>query len=126
MSDDNNKSLKTHLASNFEDLGKLDYFLPKEQVERRQAREARRDRLERAQPAVTDDDLAQLIAGRLRLDTHALRVTQHWLELAFGEDARQRAAAPRYMVLSGERGRGKTVAAAWVIANEVSRYITAA
>ncbi len=120
------KPLVDALQAVFEDLEKLNYFLPREEVERRVAREARRERLERGDPAILDDIREDIINDTLELTPHALLVVKGWVGAAFGKDPEARAEAPRFLVLSETAGgRGKTVAAAWAMANEVSLYITA-
>jgi DNA replication protein DnaC len=107
-----------------QDAERVGYFLRPEEVARRRAREAREARLDSAKPAITDQDYRAIVDDRLS-DTHALSAVRRWVQHAFGEDARRREDTPRFLVLFGDRGLGKTVAAAWAAANEVARFISA-
>jgi DNA replication protein DnaC len=107
-----------------DDLERLEYFLPKEEIDRNTARNARRERLERAKPAITEEFFDAIIEGSLD-ETDALRTVKTWLGFAFGPRRPETRTVPRMLVLSGEIGRGKTVAGAYAIANEVGVYITA-
>lgn len=115
------KSIREQVLALGDELAALEWFEPREAVERRVAMNARRERLDRAKPAITDQDELDIIHDRLR-STHALRVVHRWITLAFRGGGAQ---VPRFLVLAGERGLGKTVAAAWAIANEVGMYVTA-
>jgi DNA replication protein DnaC len=78
-----------------------------------------------AKTAITAEDFQAIVRDQLA-DTMALATVQRWIACAFrGARARNGKPVPRFLMLQGERGRGKTVAAAWAIANETGYYITA-
>jgi len=94
----------------------------------RVARAAREERLPIDQEfavatAITAEMRAAIISGRIPEHTHAMRVVHGWREAFYGR--RETTFAP-YLTLYGPKGRGKTSAAAWLIANEVGGlYVSA-
>jgi hypothetical protein len=80
-----------------------------------QAREGRLARLKASGviPAITEEDVRWIVDGALPMDTQALREVRLWHSARMSG----RASALNTLVLVGMRGRGKTVAAAWLIAN---------
>lgn len=66
-----------------------------------------------------DDDVRAVVRGDLAV-TDALHDVREWLELAL----RPRDPGPPMLVLCGPPGIGKTVAAAWAIAEVGGRYVT--
>ncbi len=110
---------------------KLDFFLELARTavavdddagEQRALRERRAACLDATRCAITPEDRLDIIRDALR-PTQALRTTQAWTASV----VRPRPGAPppeAFLVLIGERGRGKTVACAYVAANELCRFIT--
>lgn len=89
----------------------------------RRAEQARRAQsLDAANPAITAEDRRAIIRDTLQ-PTQALRAVQAWSGSVVCPVAGA-APPPSFIVLVGERGRGKTVACAYVAANELSRFIT--
>jgi hypothetical protein len=83
-----------------------------------EAKEARKARLARLKasgviPAITEEDTHWIVEACLPFDTLALREVRLWHTARMSG----RASALNTLVLVGERGRGKTVAAAWLLAN---------
>lgn len=109
------------------DLEKCGSILSKEQIEANVARNSRRERLDRnrIQSAITEDDYRAIIAGTLA-ETPALLVTKRWVHASLEEkphvDPDKR--PPRFLMLIGQRGLGKTVAAAWAIAEAGGFYLS--
>jgi hypothetical protein len=75
-----------------------------------------------AGPAVTPEDRAALIRGTLRRSVHSLGLVMSWHERFHG---RRPGAHVPIVVLLGPTGRGKTVAGAWLIAEEGGKYVSA-
>lgn len=70
-------------------------------------------------------DRAAIVRGTLR-ETHALRMVRAWHALyreAIGPGPRR--AWPAFLTLYGPRGRGKTLAGAWLLATEGGLYVSA-
>lgn len=109
------KRLSTLLAS-------VPVMTPSEEAERaaadaRQAAEDRRQRLEDLALPITSADETLLVAGALRPDVgRSLAAVQSWVSDP---------AAPAWLVLCGSVGRGKTLAAAWLLLEHGGRYVGA-
>ncbi len=88
------------------------------------ARRTREERLDGANPAITDKDRRDIIHDRLK-PFFALRAVRSWTARAFGDDEDAREDLARFLVLWGPMSAGKTVAAVWAIANYGGVYITA-
>ncbi len=110
---------------------KLDFFLALANTgtaadddlgERRAQQERRRQGLDYAKPCITAEDTRAIIRGELK-PTTALRTTQSWIESVV-RPAPGAPPPPAFLVLVGDQGRGKTVACAWVAANELCRFVT--
>jgi DNA replication protein DnaC len=93
--------------------------------EARVARDQRRDRLRstRVRSVLSADALRHVIDDTAT-STPALRLVQHWLASAAQAHATGSAPKVRVLVLLGERGVGKTVAAAWALARQGGAYAT--
>ncbi len=110
---------------------KLDFFLAlaetgvavDDDVEaRRRVQERRRAALNHARPCITELDYADVVRGTLKL-TPALRAAKTWARCVVRPEA-DAAPAAQFLVLIGDGGLGKTVAAAAVIADELARFTT--
>lgn len=80
-------------------------------------RERRRENLRKLEGIITDADIERIVWDRL--DTFAANVVRRFLAASRAPDG------PRFAWLTGEIGRGKTVAACLVIAMERGRYVSA-
>lgn len=114
--------------------GKPDYFLRiaaraavyEPSLEERQAevrqkvQELRRGRLERAKPAIRPQVLEAIVRGEL-YDTPALDWVRRWRHYQKGRQLPSK----NYLAMLGLTGRGKTAAAAWLLAEEGGYYVTA-
>lgn len=96
----------------------------REQAEREQRAMERRLRLKESGIAVTGEDLGRLVADQLE-DTIALRKVRAWHEVASGRRPSRSGRPMRFLALLGPMGTGKTVAAAYVIAERGGMYVTA-
>ncbi len=110
---------------------KLDFFLALAETAvavdddvaaRRRAQERRRAALDHAKPCITAEDHEAVVRGALK-PTMALRTAQAWASRVVRPAAGSPPAA-QFLVLIGDRGLGKTVAAAAVIAEELARFTT--
>lgn len=97
-----------------------------EAAEREAGRQRRRELLSASRITRTgeagplrDDDVRAIVRDELKV-TDALHDVREWLDLAL----RPRDPGPPMLVLSGPPGIGKTVAAAWAIAQVGGRYVT--
>lgn len=107
-------------------LGRLE-VLPEVASTTENDRHERRQNVEQgmARSAITDDDFHRIARDDLA-ETASLKAARYWVRCAFhGQPTRNGKPCPRFLVLHGNRGVGKTVAAAWAIANEVGYYVTA-
>ncbi len=112
----------------------MQYAISAEEAEAlraRDAREARRGRLARSKPAVLPEDIESIIDGDLA-PTPALEWVQRLrrYQLRRREKAKAGGDAPfgrplNMLALCGDTGRGKTLAAAWLLAEEGGYYATA-
>ena len=98
--------------------------LPEDQLAAREARERRRALLADAAPAVTPEDLTALIDDKLT-KTKSLEHVKQWLEIANGRRVSRTGRPVRFLALVGGVGVGKTVAAAYALAQEPGLYVTA-
>lgn len=107
------------------DLEKCGSILSKEQIEANVARNARRVNLElnRIKTAITDEDYRAILAGTLA-DTPALAITKRWVHASLVDKPDPDKRPPRFLMLLGEKGLGKTVAAAWAIAEAGGFYLS--
>jgi hypothetical protein len=96
----------------------------KEQVEREEAEERRASNLTRIKPAITVDDVDAIVHDRFG-DRPALRATRLWYLTAKGKRQSKDGRPMRFLVLLGPPGRGKTVAASAVLAENGGYYISA-
>lgn len=71
--------------------------------------------------AITAEDRQAIITGQGLLRTHALAACQRWFNVRSGSSSRPMS----MMALVGLSGRGKTMAAAWLLARVGGRYVTA-
>lgn len=87
------------------------------------AREQRRERLEAAAPAISGPDFVRIVNGTLDA-TDAVTLVRDWI---VGEvrAPRFRRDPCQFLLLLGEKGRGKTVSCAYAIAEEQGIYVTA-
>lgn len=112
----------------------MQYAISPEEAEayrRRDARDARRGRLARSKPAVLPEDIEAIIEDRLA-PTPALEWVQRLrrYQLRRRERCQAGGATPvgrplNMLALCGDTGRGKTVASAWLLAEEGGYYATA-
>lgn len=97
-----------------------------EKAQRRMERQRREERLADnalfAGPAITPDDKLAILRGTLNRKVHSLNVVMSWRERFRG--IRPGVHVP-IVALLGPRGRGKTVAGAWLIAEEGGHYVSA-
>ena len=107
------------------DIENTEYFLPKDAVEAREGRMLRESRLEtnKIRTAITPEDYRAIVRGTLDLTKSALRMTRGWVDSVRGSRGAKRHV--RYLSLVGEKGLGKTVAAAWAIAELGGYYLSA-
>ncbi len=100
-------------------LASMPVMTPEEEAERnaqdaRRAAEERRQRLESIGLPITAADENLLVSGKLRADVgRSLAAVQAWIADA---------SAPPWIVLCGSVGRGKTLAAAWLLLEHGGRY----
>lgn len=94
--------------------------------EARVARDSRRENLRtsRVKHVLSADAVQRIVEGTAD-DTAALRLVQRWVASATEAHSKGRAPEVRVLVMLGERGVGKTVAAAWALARQGGRYATA-
>lgn len=87
-------------------------------TEREQGRESRLANIRRAGIGkhLGPGDASRIVRDDLS-DTDALRIVRGWA-------APERESARRWLILGGMRGRGKTVAAGWLLARDGGRYVT--
>lgn len=71
--------------------------------------------------AITAEDRQAIISDQGLQRTHALRAVQRWYNVRSGSSKRPMS----MLALVGLTGRGKTVAAAWLLARIGGRYVTA-
>jgi DNA replication protein DnaC len=98
-------------------------ILSKEEYERRAATAARSERLARAKPPMSREDIAMVVSDTLK-DAAPLRAVKRWLSAARGLDT-PTDRPMKFLALLGPGGRGKTIAAAWAIAELGGIYISA-
>jgi DNA replication protein DnaC len=96
----------------------------KAEVEGRERREVRATRLAAMRDAITEADFAAIVAEDERDKTHALRWARGWLRTLTGEVRPKDGVRRNFLVLIGEKGRGKTVAAGWVLAELGGLYVS--
>ena len=91
--------------------------------EARLARDRRRELLRSSgvRDVLSADAMQRLIDDTTQ-DTAAMRLVQRWIAAAATARTHRLAPQVRVLVLLGERGVGKTVAAAWALAREGGRY----
>lgn len=85
-------------------------------------RHRRVERVQNAGVPLPPEDLRCLAAGELQV-THSLRVVRAWHEVFTG--ARKAERCPRITALLGGTGCGKTMAGAWLVAEEGGVYVSA-
>lgn len=85
------------------------------EYESRRREQARRERLERAKPRVSCEDADAIARGTLRQTRH-LAVVQGWLD---------RGGRSSILCLAGMPGTGKSLAAAWALAQLGGAYLSA-
>lgn len=93
--------------------------------EARVARDSRRENLRtsRVKHVLSADAVQRIIEGTCDA-TPAMTLVQRWVSSASEAYAAGKAPQVRVLVLLGERGVGKTVAAAWALAMQGGRYAT--
>lgn len=96
----------------------------KAQVEREAAQDKRARNLVRVKPAITVEDVDAIVRDTLA-EHPALRTVRLWYEIARGARPSRDGRAMRFLVLLGQTGRGKTVAACTVLADRGGYYISA-
>ncbi len=98
-----------------------------EEVARYEAGRERQRRAERIRDSGIAEHLTEEMLDAVARDaldaTEALEWTRRWVAYQRGEE-RKRGPRP-ILTLIGERGRGKTIAAAWLLASEGGRYVHA-
>jgi hypothetical protein len=96
----------------------------KAEVEREEAEELRARNLTRVKPAITVDDVTAIVRDTLT-EHPALRTVRLWYDTARGARPSRDGRPMRFLVLLGQTGRGKTVAASCVLAERGGYYISA-
>lgn len=103
-------------------------MLPEQPVTSVSARVEREDRLRESgiEFVITSDDFDAIAKGETRIDTHALKTVRRWHASRdeLGNSVNGRRAATMFAFV-GLTGRGKTVAAAWLLSRLGGAYVTA-
>jgi IstB-like ATP binding protein len=110
------------LVADLENTGSI---LSKEQVEATVARNARQERLDRNQisKCITEADAKRIISGDLD-ENRALVIVRRWLDPKSPPALNLAGNPTKFLMLLGEKGLGKTVAAAWAIAEYGGYYLS--
>jgi DNA replication protein DnaC len=106
------------------DLLAAECVVDREAVEREEARRTREQRLYAAKAAITPEDALDIVTGRVG-PSEALTAARRWHEAARGLRATKDGRPMRFLALLGQPGRGKTVAAAWLLAEVGGLYVSA-
>lgn len=90
--------------------------------ERELRRESRRDRLSNSpiRHELGEGDESRILCDRMSEDVHAFRVVREWVRRWTGEAA---SVTRPILIISGPTGSGKTLSAAWAIAEVGGRYV---
>ena len=107
-----------------QDLIDAECTVDRAEVERRERIALREQRLHDAHIAITPEDSVAIQHDRLD-DTAALRIARKWLSVARGTAAAKDGRPMRFLALLGLPSRGKTVAAAWLLAEVGGLYVSA-
>jgi DNA replication protein DnaC len=102
----------------------LETALPEAELRAREERMRREALLAEASPAITPEDIAAIVDGKLK-KTKSLGHVRQWLEIAWGTRESRTGRPVRFLALVGAVGVGKTVAAAYALAHEPGLYVTA-
>lgn len=94
------------------------------QVEREDAQDKRARNLVRVKPAITVEDVDAIVRDTL-VEHPALRTVRLWYDTARGARPSRDGRPMRFLLLLGQTGRGKTVAASTVLADRGGHYMSA-
>lgn len=105
------------LRARFLELARTAPSVDDEVSERRAVQEWRLKRIKESGCCITEEDRRNIVRDTLK-PTAALSVVRKWSDAIMRPQASE-TPPTAFLVLIGERGRGKTVAGAWAVANHV-------